>query len=105
MAVRTSILAGLTAAAIGGTGSAAYFHKQSDTFRVELNQAQAQVRDEQTRNQDLSLAAAGVVSAVSTLQEALARDADHPQVVTPSTLEPGQTSPEPTLAQAKVESP
>jgi hypothetical protein len=57
---------------------ASYGFGQYHKIYVELNQAQAQVRDEQAKNADLATAAAGVVSAVSQLQEALARDQDSP---------------------------
>ena len=55
---------------------ASYGYGQYHKVFVELNQAQDQVRTEQAKNADLAAAAAGVVSAVSQLQEALARDQD-----------------------------
>jgi hypothetical protein len=57
-----------------GVAVGSYGFGQYHKVYVELNQAQAQVRDVQTKNADLASAASGVVSAVSQLQEALARD-------------------------------
>lgn len=66
-----------TAVAAGALAVGSYGLHQYHAIAVELNQAQAQVRVERARNADLSSAAANVVTAVSQLQEALARDQDH----------------------------
>jgi hypothetical protein len=64
------------AAAAASLAVGSYGLHQYHAIDVELNQAQAQVRVERQRNADLSTAAANVVTAVSQLQEALARDED-----------------------------
>lgn len=82
-------------------------YNQYHTLYVKLNQAQAQVREEQTRNADLAFAATGVVSAVSQLQEALARDQDAPSAQADSATHAlaSMESSEPSLSQAKSETP
>lgn len=65
-----------TGALAGAVALGSYGLHQYHGIAVELNQAQAEVRLERQRNADLSTAAANVVTAVSQLQEALARDED-----------------------------
>ena len=75
------ITSGVAAAAVAvGSYGFGQYHK----VYVELNQAQAQVRDMQAKNADLASAASGVVSAVSQLQEALARDQVSPAAQAPT---------------------
>jgi hypothetical protein len=84
-----------SAAAAGALAVGSYGFQQYHAVSVELNQAQAQVREERSRNADLSAAASNVVSAVSGLQEALARDQDK--------LTPGEQGSMATSALANVE--
>jgi hypothetical protein len=59
-----------------GVAVGSYGFGQYHKVFVELNQAQAQVREERSRNADLAAAASNVVAAVSQLQSALQRDQD-----------------------------
>jgi len=67
-----------SAAAVAAVSYGSYAYHQYQAVGIELNQAQAELRVERARNIALSTAAQNVVTAVSTLQQALAQNADKP---------------------------
>jgi len=97
-----------TAVAAGAIAVGSYAYNQYHQVYVELNKAQAQVEAERAKNEGLSSAAAGVVTACSNLTQALARYSDRPTAadaassVLASNLPTEPLSPEPSLVQARA---
>lgn len=89
-----------TALTVGTVGFNAYH-----TLYVKMNQAQASERQAQANLAAVSTSAASVVSACGELQETLAKYSGASVGLGSQYLTRGATSPEPSLASAKVESP